>query len=205
MRLELEREYGPLVASGGVNGLAWDGERVWFASSEGLKALDPGSGSILRTFVMAADAGTAFDGRHLYQLVEERILKLDPRTGDVVCSIPAPGLGGDSGLTWAEGTLWVGQYRERKIVQIDPETGAVLREIASDRFVTGVSWTDGELWHATLEADQSDLRRVDPATGEVLERLEPPEGVLISGLTADGASFYCGGGSSRTIRKLRRP
>jgi hypothetical protein len=52
---------------------------------------------------------------------------------------PAPG-GGDSGLAWAEGTLWVGQYRNRKIHQIDPQTGAILRTIESNRFVTGVTW-----------------------------------------------------------------
>jgi hypothetical protein len=49
------------------------------------------------------------------QLAEDRIQKIDPKTGRVLATIPAPGRGGDSGLTWAEGTLWVGQYRDRKI------------------------------------------------------------------------------------------
>jgi len=204
MTLELQREYGPLVTTGSIHGLAWDGQRVWFASSEGLKALDPISGAIVQTFVMGADAGTAFDGRHLYQLVEDRIAKVDPDTGAVLATIPAPGQGCDSGLTWAEGSLWVGQYRERRIVQIDPQTGAVLRTIHSDRFVTGVSWAGGELWHATGEDGKSDVRRVDPASGEVLERHDAPPGTFISGLTTDGDGFYAGGASSRMIRKLRR-
>lgn len=202
--MELKREFGPLVTTGSVHGLAWDGERVWFASSEGLKALDPRTGEIMRTLAMAADAGTAFDGRHLYQIVEDRIVKIEPDTGEVVATIPAPGLGDDSGLTWAEGSLWVGQYGARKIVQIDPETGAVRRTIQSDRFVTGVSWADGELWHATGENDTSELRRVDPDTGEVLERHDAPAGAFISGLTTDGESFYAGGGSSRKILKVAR-
>ena len=91
---------------------------------------------------------------------EDRIQKIDPKTGRVLATIPAPGGGGDSGLAWAEGTLWVGQYRERKIDQVDPETGEILRTIESNRFVTGVTWVEGELWHGTWEGDESDLRRV---------------------------------------------
>jgi sugar lactone lactonase YvrE len=124
----------------------------------------------------------------------------------VLATIPAPGGSGDSGLAWAEGTLWVGQSRDRKIHQVDPQTGAILRTIASNRFVTGVTWIDGELWHGTWEGDESDLRRVDPRTGEVLERLEMPPGVGVSGLESDGGDqFFCGGGSSGKVRTVRRP
>ena len=152
------------------------------------------------------NAGTAFDGEHLFQIAENRIQKIDPKTGRVLSTIPAPGGGGDSGLAWAEGTLWVGQYRERKIHQIDPETGAILRTIDSNRFVTGVTWVDGELWHGTWEADESDLRRIDPQTGEVLERVEMPRGVVVSGLESNGSDqFFCGGGNSGKVRAVRRP
>src|SRR5712664_1704547 len=67
---------------------------------------------MLRSIDVAAHAGTAFDGKHPFQLAEDRIQKIDPKTGHVLATIPAPGGGGDSGLTWAEGTLWVGQYQE---------------------------------------------------------------------------------------------
>jgi glutamine cyclotransferase len=100
----------------------------------------------------------------------------------------------------------VGQYRDRRIHQIDPETGAILRTIESKRFVTGVTWVDGELWHGTWEGDESDLRRVDPRTGEVLETLEMPAGVRVSGLESDGGDqFFCGGGKSGKLRAVRRP
>jgi glutamine cyclotransferase len=100
----------------------------------------------------------------------------------------------------------VGQYRARKIHQIDPQTGAILRTIESNRFVTGVTWSDGELWHATWEGDESDVRRVDPRTGEVLERLEMPPGLGVSGLEADGGDrFYCGGEGTGKVRAVRRP
>jgi glutamine cyclotransferase len=152
-----------------------------------------------------AHAGTAFDGKHLYQIAESRIQRLDPETGAVLGSIPAPGGGGDSGLAWAEGTLWVGHYRERKIHQVDPDTGKVLRTLESNRFVTGVTWLDGELWHATLEGEESELRRVDTKTGEVKESLTMPAGALISGLESDGRErFFCGGAKSGKVRVVRR-
>src|SRR5882724_214177 len=202
---EIVREYGPFPGADNVHGVTYDGRNVWFASGDRLNAFDAASGKMLRSIEVAAHAGTAFDGQHLFQLAEDRIQKIDPKTGRVLAMIPAPG-GGGSGLTWAEGTLWVGQYRDRKIYQIDPQTGAILRTIESKRFVTGVTWVDGELWHATWEGDDSDLRRVDPRTGEVLERLEMPSGVNVSGLESDGGDlFFCGGGSSGKVRAVRRP
>jgi glutamine cyclotransferase len=203
---EIVREYGPFPGIDHVHGVSYDGQQVWFASGDKLNALDPASGKTVRAIDVAAHAGTAFDGRHLFQIAEDRIQKIDPETGRVLATIPAPGGGGDSGLAWAEGSLWVGQYRERKIHQIDPQTGAILRTIESNRFVTGVTWVDGELWHGTWEGDESDLRRVDPRTGEVLERLEMPPGVHVSGLESDGGDrFFCGGATSGKLRTVRRP
>ena len=202
---EILREYGPFPDVENVGGVTYDGQQVWFAAGESLKSMDPESGQPLRSIDVAAHAGTAFDGTHLYQLSEDRILKIDPASGSVIKTIPSPG-GGSSGMAWAEGTLWVGQYRDRKIHQVDPETGAILRSIESNRFVTGVSWVDGELWHATWEGDESDLRRIDPRTGEVLEQLDMPAGVFVSGLESDGGDrFFCGGGRSGKVRAVRRP
>lgn len=198
----VEREYGPVTEGSTVAGVTFDGAKLWFASEDGLTALDPASGASAAPLKVPADAGTAFDGTHLYQLAEDRIDKVDPTTGEVIATLPAPS-GGSSGMTWGEGTLWIGQYRDCKILQVDAKTGAVLRTIESDRFVTGVSWADGQLWHATSQDDVSDLRRIDPETGAVLEQLDTPVS-MISGLAADGDAFYCGGGHSRTIRKLRR-
>ena len=203
---EIIREYGPYPGADDVHGVTYDGRNVWFAAGNKLNAVDPASGEMMRSIDVAAHAGTAFDGQHLFQLAEDRIQKIDPKTGRVLATIPAPGGGGDSGLAWAEGTLWVGQYRERKIHQIDPETGAILRTIESNRFVTGVTWVDGELWHGTWEGDESDVRRVDHRTGDVLERLEMPPGVGVSGLESDGGDrFYCGVGKSGKVRVVRRP
>ena len=202
---EIVREYGPFPGIENVHGVSYDGRHVWFATGDRLNALDPSSGHPVRSIVVSAHAGTAFDGRHLFQIAEDRIQRIDPKNGRVVSTIPAPGAS-SSGLTWAEGTLWVGQYRDRRIHQIDPESGAILRTIETKRFVTGVTWIDAELWHGTWEGDASDLRRVDPETGEVLETIEMPAGIGVSGLESNGGDlFYCGGGNSGTVRAVRRP
>ena len=203
---EIVREYGPFAGADHIHGVTHDGRRVWVAAGPKLIAFDPGTGQPTRTLDRAGDAGTAFDGKYLYQIAEARIDTIDPATGEVVASIPAPGHGRDSGLAWAEGSLWVGQYRDRRIHRIDPRTGAILRTIECTRFVTGVSWVDGELWHGTWEGDESDIRRIDPETGAVLERLEMPAGTGVSGLESDGADlFYAGGGPSGKVRAIRRP
>ena len=203
---EIVREYGPFPGVDNVGGVTYDGRQVWFAAGERLSAFDPASGETLRSIDVAAHAGTAFDGRYLFQLAEDRIQKIDPKSGRVLATIPAPGGGDNSGLAWAEGTLWVGQARGRKIHQVDPETGAILRTIESNRFVTGVTWVEGELWHGTWEGDESELRHVDPQTGEILDSLEMPPGTGVSGLESNGDDqFFCGGGSSGKVRAVRRP
>jgi glutamine cyclotransferase len=200
---EIVREYDTVCSH--VHGLTYDGKNVWYATGDTIAALDPISGETVSAMNVPAHAGTAFDGKHFYQIAENVIQKVEAKTGKVIGTIPCPGES-NSGLTWAEGTLWVGQYRDRKIVQIDAETGKVLRTIESARFVTGVTWVDGELWHGTGEDDQCDLRRVDPKTGEVLEQIDMPPGVFVSGLEAGGNDrFYCGGGKSGKVRAVRRP
>jgi glutamine cyclotransferase len=203
---EIVREYGPFAGVDQIGGVTHDGRRIWAATGSALIAVDADSGQVARTLACTANAGTAFDGTHFYQIAEARIDKIDPATGEVVASIPAPGHGSDSGLAWAEGSLWVGQYRDRRIHQVDPATGDILRTIESNRFVTGVTWVDGELWHGTWEGDESEIRRINPESGAVLERLEMPRGAGVSGIESDGADlFYCGGGQSGKIRAVRRP
>lgn len=204
-KAEIVREYGPFPGVDQVHGVTFDGQNIWYAAGGSINAIDPSSGETVRTLDVAGHAGTAFDGKHLFQIAEDRIHKIDPTTGTVLATIPAPGGGGDSGMAWAEGSLWVGQYRSRKIHQVDPETGKVLRVIESNRFVTGVTWVDGELWHGTWEGDESDLRHIDAKTGEVLEQIEMPQGVGVSGLESNGSDqFFCGGGRSGVIRAVRR-
>lgn len=203
---EVIQEYGPFPRAKNVGGVTYDGRSVWFAGGDAVRAFDPETGEEQPAIDVPAHAGTAFDGEYLYQIADGRIQKIDPRSRRVVSSIPSPNGVDNSGLAWAEGTLWVAEYRGRKIHQIDPESGAILRTIESNRFVTGVTWVDGELWHATWENDESDLRHIDSRTGEVLETLELPAGVKISGLESDGKDrFFCGGGGTGIVRAIRRP
>ena len=204
-KAQIIREYGPFPGVKDVAGVTYDGEKVWFAAGDKLHALDPESGQTGRSIEVAAHAGTAFDGKHFYQIAEKVIQKIDAKSGKVLGTIPSPGGGKDSGMAWAEGSLWVGVYRDKKIHQVDPLTGKILRSIESNKFVTGVTWVDGELWHATWEGD-SELRHIDANTGEVLETLEMPKGAEVSGLESNGKDrFFCGGGGTGKVRAVRKP
>ncbi len=208
----VEREYGPFPDAPRVHGVTFDGQAAWFAAGDRMQSFDPLSGVVGRSLPVAAQAGSAFDGKHLFQIAGGRIQKIDPEAGRVLSSIAAPGGASEaSGLTWAEGTLWVGQYGDRKILQIDPESGRVLRCIESDRFVTGVTFVGDQLWHGTDENGESELRHVDPNSSEVLERLALPAGMGLSGLElgiADESAapaLLCGGSRSGKIRVIRPP
>jgi sugar lactone lactonase YvrE len=143
---EIIREYGPFPGVEAVHGVTFDGRNVWFASGDRINALDPDTGRTIRSIAVPAHAGTAFDGRHLFQIAESRIQKIDPETGVVLATIPAPGGGGDSGLAWAEGTLWVTWESEQsEIRRIDPDTGKVLErlEMPADAGLSGLE-ADGK-------------------------------------------------------------
>ena len=199
------REYGPFQGVSEVHGVSFDGTHIWIATGDALRSVDPSSGKTVRTLDVPARAGTAFDGRYLFQIAGELIQKVDPESGRVISTIPVPE-GGASGMAWAEGALWVGQHRNRRIHRVDPESGAILSTIEANSFVTGVTWVDGELWHGTMEEGRSELRRIDPRTGELRDRLEMPSGIVVSGLESNGSDlFFCGGSTSGTVRAVRRP
>lgn len=202
---ELVGEYGPF-GEGGIHGVTFDGSLVWFARDGELVAFDPAKEEVVKRLAVAASAGTAFDGESFYQLAGDQILVVRPSDGRVLRQIPSPSKGKDSGMAYGDGYLWVGAYREAKIHQVDPKTGAVVKTLSSDRFVTGVSCVEGALWHATTSDDgrAGEIRRLG-ADGEVEESIGVPEGLFVSGLegTKDG-TFWCGGGSSGKLRKMRK-
>lgn len=210
--MEVLREYDVAGAEAGtetgaiaVHGVTFDGTDVWFADGEHLRSFDPVTGKEKRKLAVPCAAGTAFDGERFYQVDKGEILTIDPATGDILARVPAPSENA-AGLTWAEGSLWVGMYRERKIHRLDPKTGKIQHTIDSARFVTGVTFVDGDLWHGTWEGDESDIRHVDKETGEVLEALPMPKGTVVSGLEFDGKeTLFAGGGKSGKVRALRRP
>jgi sugar lactone lactonase YvrE len=204
-KAEIVAEYGPFPGIDHVHGVTYDGHNAWIAAGDRLQAIAP-DGTPGRSLAVRAEAGTAFDGRHLYQIAGGKIQKLDPATGEVVAVVPAPENADFAGLTWGEGALWVAEYQGRRILKIDPETGRVLRTVQSDRLVTGVTFAEGELWHGAIEAGEGEIRRVDSGSGEVLESLAMPEGAFVSGLEYDGQGrFYAGGGRSGRLRVVRRP
>ncbi len=188
-----------------VHGVTFDGRNLWFASDDRIVRIDPDSGEINHEISdVPSDAGTAFGDDHLWQLGGDKIRKVDPQTGKVVHTIPAPDGDKGSGLAWADGYLWVGGYKSQKVYKIDPQTGALLKTIEADRAVTGVSWTEGHLWYAALATtDEVELRRVDPKSGETLDRIAIEDGDYCSGMTADDSGrMWCGG--KKRVRAVLR-
>jgi outer membrane protein assembly factor BamB len=203
---EVAREYVPFADRGHVHGVTFDGKLVWFARNDEVVAFDPATERVVKRFpVPSANAGTAFDGKHLYQLAKNEIVVLDPSDGRIVRKFSAPADGDASGMAWADGYLFIGQFRESRIHKVDAKTGEVVKTLMSDRFVTGVSCVDGELWHgAGFDGKPSELRHVS-GDGTVIETLQVPvEGIAGVEAAPDGG-FWCGGekGTLRLVRRKR--
>ncbi|MDY7227392.1 glutamine cyclotransferase [Hyalangium rubrum] len=200
---EIAREYRPLDDAR-IHGVTFDGKLVWFARDNELIAFEPETETVVRRIpVPAANAGTAFDGEYLYQLAQGEILVIRPADGRIVRTLPSPGKGKDSGMAWADGHLWIGQYNDSKIHKVDAKTGAVVKTLTSDRFVTGVSCVEGALWHgASGDGKPCELRRLAP-DGTVEESLTVPvESIAGVEGTGDGG-FWCAGEKGR-LRLVRR-
>lgn len=201
---EVVREYRPMGTEASIHGVTFDGRLVWFARDNELVAFDPDQEKVTHRYDIAnANAGTAYDGENLYQIAKEEILVINPKTGDVVRRFPAPGQGGASGLAYADGYLWVGQYRATKIHKVDAKTGEVVKTLLSDRFVTGVSCVDGALWHGAVAEDKPcELRRLDSVDGTVQETLEVPVRELHGVERTRSGDFWCAG-EKGTLRRVR--
>jgi len=158
---------------------------------------------VKRLPVPSADAGTAFDGKNLYQVAKGEILVLDPSDGRVVRRFPAPADGRASGMAWADGHLFIGQFHESRIHKVDAKTGEVVKTLTSDRFVTGVSCVDGALWHgASKDGKPCELRRL-AADGSVEESLRVPVAHIAGVEATREGEFWCGG-ENGTLRLVRR-
>jgi outer membrane protein assembly factor BamB len=199
-----------------IHGVTFDGAHVWCAAAPGddLHCVDPATGALVKKLgPTGCNAGTAFDGEHLWQIRDKKIDRIDRATGKTLRSIPAPPNAHVSGMAWAAGTLWVGDFNGRAIHKVDPETGNVLRTIRSERLVTGVTWAGSELWHGTYPEDEKsiepgELREIDPESGAVRRRVHLPAGTLISGTEFDGSGRIWLGSLQRgkaTLRAVKKP
>ena len=197
------REFMP-IDEGSIHGVTFDGTLVWFARNDELIAFDPASEKVVKKHsIPAANAGTAFDGKHLYQLAGPDIFVIEPSDGKIVRKLAAPTAGQNSGMAYADGFLWIGQYRDSRILKVDATTGEVVKTLSSDRFVTGVSCVEGALWHGAVSEGMSpELRRL-AADGTVEETLTVPV-EMIAGVESNGrGQFWCAGskGKLRLVKK----
>jgi len=199
---KIVRELAP-IDEAQIHGVTFDGVLVWFARANELIAFDPAAERVVKRFdVPGAAAGTAFDGTHLYQLAGPEILVVAPSDGQIVRKLPAPNRGENSGMAWADGYLWVGQYRAAKIHKVDARTGELVKTLSSDRYVTGDSCVDGALWHAVSGNGDCEIRRL-AADGTVEEVWSVPV-ASISGMEGSRDGFWCGGEGGKLRLVARR-
>jgi len=185
---EILREYGPFPGVEHVAGVTYDGQHVWFASGDKLNALDPKSGEKVRAFDVAAHAGTAFDGHHLFQLSGDRIQKIDPNTGRVISTIPAPGAP-DLGSPGPKGRSgWGIPEPEDPSNRSRYRGGSSHHRIQPLRHRSHLGRRRALARHVRRRRERNTARR--PQTGEVLEKLDMPPGVSVSGLESDGGDRF---------------
>src|SRR5215813_10578427 len=101
--------------------------------------------------------GVSYDGTNIWIATGNTLKEIDTVSGKTVRALDVPA---HAGTAFDGRHLY--QISGDRIHKVDPKTGAILRTIESNRFVTGVTWVDGELWHGTWESDESELRRIDP-------------------------------------------
>ncbi|MFY0533960.1 hypothetical protein [Nannocystis pusilla] len=113
-------------------------------------------------------------------------------------------------MAWADGYLWIGQCYGARIHKVDATTGEVVKTLTSDRFVTGVTCVDGQLWHAAAGDDKpAELRRLG-ADGTPEEVLSVPVAMIAgSRPPATAASGAPGSGKiapgPTQVRRLKLP
>lgn len=179
-----------------VAGVCFDGRILWASlirNGQGaLARIDRKTGEVLGRVETAIIAGLTFDGTRLWGVTSEGIHAFDAESLAIIKTLPRPKYDGFlSGLAWDGESLWLGAYDQKLLLKLDPGTGAVLKEVSSDRYVTGITWVGEELWHATANdedsGDLTELRRLDADSGAVLSKVETP--FVISGLHHDGDVF----------------
>lgn len=102
-------------------------------------------------------------------------------------------------LWWRQGDAGIGAQEERAgeaavggAVIAERSRVRVVRELPHDpeAFTQGLLWWHGALWESTGQYGQSEVRKVDPETGEVLDRVRLPPELFGEGLARVGRRLY---------------
>ena len=181
-------------------------EHVWFAAGDKLNALDPASGNTVRSIDVAAPC------RHRVRRPAPVPDRRRPHPQDRSAHRPrarAPSLPPAAAATrgWPgpkarSGSASTASARSTRSIPRPARSCAPSSPTASSPASRGSTASCGT---APGKATRANCALI-PATGEVLERLEMPAGVGVSGLESDGGDrFFCGGGPSGRLRTVRRP
>ena len=164
---ELKRRASPVR---GPQGLAWDGATIWLTSAAKgrLYAIDPHTWSVRREFVPPSEAlGITYTGSDfrlvLAPAIDEPDLEQDhryvygftPDAGFAEC-FSCPDNSG-SFLAYANGTLYLSQAWDKKLIELD-ERGAAVREVLLERRPVGMTIVDGSFYMVTVDDEWGDGR-----------------------------------------------
>lgn len=169
-----------------IDGTLWTTE----CTSEELFELGPERGEVLGTLRLpdAFIDHLAWDGRYLWgndHHDKHRIHRVDLSTGAVVGGFDVPFR--PMGMAWDGEHLWSMEVSSRRVMKLDPATGAIVDTLpAPGGNVCGIGWDGVCLWVSDLTAGK--YYQLDPRTGEVVTTLTPPGGwdKLFTGFTWDG-------------------
>jgi hypothetical protein len=159
--------------------------------SSNIVQIDPVFGNVLRRIPAPVSffgnvSGLAFDGVSLFfsaGFSSNLIYVLNPNTGAVRYSFAAPPGVAVDGLAHSGVSLFILNYNNRIIYEVDPVTGQVLNNFASNAFLRGALTFGGG--RQTLFAERADLNEVvelNPFTGAIVNRIPMPPGEAIFGL-----------------------
>ena len=147
----------------------------------------------------------AWDGNYLWRSKHAGaadLVKISPETGEILAEFENPGIAQDRGIAFDGQSLWVNDFTQKKVFEIDPNTGKILSSFAIPDMgsgSSGIAW-DGEYLYLVNWLKQNELHKVDRKGNFIgIVTLEGEGGISI---TFDGQYFWespCG--PNKVIRK----
>lgn len=169
----------PEAASGGPDGLAFDGVFLYYINSFGtgrIHQINPVTGAVANSKLipgLSSIDGLAHDGVNLYALDYDRnqIIEIDYALGEITQRItPGIDLGGGISFGGSRGTVFVSNF-EARIYELDLATGTVVNHFAPSGTILGLGYSESEqvLFAQNISSNRIDVH--DPSTGHLVRSI----------------------------------
>lgn len=136
------------------------------------------------------------EGDKVWVTSDEALVVIDPATNETR-SLPVPVPDGSwSGLSFAGGDIWIGNYREGVLFRVDPETGEILAEVEVGPEAVSITAVPGAIWVRTQGGVTWEAQRIDTATNEVVATVDGGNSIAYG----HGSLWFGQRGADRIIR-----